>query len=70
LSYPDKDITIILDTKRAQVIKKAVEMITHDVAVIPIYNTVAVFAMQENIDFKPTQKYQMDVVFVKDITLR
>jgi peptide/nickel transport system substrate-binding protein len=60
----------INDTKRAEVIKKAVRILLEDVPSIPIFNNVAVYAMKKNIDFKPTQKYNMDLVLVKDITTK
>jgi hypothetical protein len=40
------------------------------VASIPIFNTVAVYGMKSNIDFKPTQKLNMDLVLIKDVTVK
>ena len=45
-------------------------MIQEDVASIPIFNTVAVYAMKKNIDFKPTEKHQMDLVLIKDVDIK
>ena len=56
--------------KRAEVIKKAVRIAHHDGAVIPIFNTVAIYGMKKDIDFMPTQKYPFDVVLIKDITVK
>lgn len=58
------------DTKRGDLIKKAVRMIHEDVATIPIFNVVNVYAMKKNIDFKPTQKWLMDLLLAKDVTMR
>ena len=57
------------DTKRAEVIKKAVKIIHEDVATIPIYNHISVFAMKKNIDFKPMQKNNFDLILIKDVTV-
>ena len=58
------------NAKRAELIKKAVRIGYDDVAGIPIFSPVFVYAMQKNVDFKPTQKNAQDLVLVKDITLR
>jgi peptide/nickel transport system substrate-binding protein len=58
------------ESKRRELIMKAVRIAHDEAAVIPIYNTVSVYAMKRNVDFKPTQGYPFDVVFVKDITVR
>jgi peptide/nickel transport system substrate-binding protein len=57
------------ETKRAELVKKAVRIIHEDVASIPIYNTVVIYAMKKNIDFKPTQRYTHDLMLIKDITV-
>jgi ABC-type transport system substrate-binding protein len=58
------------DTKRAELIKKGVRIVQEDVASIPIFNMIPVYAMKQNIDFKPTQKIIQDLILVKDITIR
>ena len=58
------------DAKRGEWIKKATWMIHEDVASIPICNAVVVYATKKNIDFKPTQKHAMELVLVKDITIK
>jgi len=58
------------DAKRAEVIRKAVKMIQEDVASIPIFNNVPVFAMKKNIEFKPTQKHAHGLILVKDVTIK
>jgi peptide/nickel transport system substrate-binding protein len=58
------------NAKRGELIKKAVRMSREDVASIPIYSTIAIYATKENIDFRPTQKYLMDLILVKDITIK
>jgi peptide/nickel transport system substrate-binding protein len=56
--------------QRAGLIKRAVTLLHDDVASIPLCNAVIVYATQENIEFKPTQKHYMELVLVKDITKR
>ncbi len=58
------------DSKRAKLIQKAVRIIQEDVASIPIFNVIPVYAMKKNIDFTPTQKIVHDLVLVKDVTIR
>jgi peptide/nickel transport system substrate-binding protein len=60
----------INEAKRAELIKKGVRIIDEDVASIPIFNTVIVYALKKNIDFKPTRKYNLDLMLVKDVTMR
>ena len=55
------------DAKRAELIRKGVRIVEEEVPSIPIFNTVAVYGMKENIDFKPTQRLNMDLVLVKDV---
>jgi peptide/nickel transport system substrate-binding protein len=58
------------DTKRAELIKRAVRITYDDVAAIPIFNTVSLFAMKKNIDFRPMQNHATDQLLVKHITIR
>jgi len=58
------------EAKRGELIKKGVKIVHEDVASIPVFNNVIVYGMKKNIDFKPTEKFQFDVIFVKDITVR
>lgn len=58
------------DGKRAEVIKKAVRIVQEDVASIPIWNMIPVFALKKNIDFKPTQRHVNASILVKDITIK
>jgi peptide/nickel transport system substrate-binding protein len=57
------------EAKRGELVKKAVKIAHEDVPYIPICNIVSVYAMKRNIDFIPTQKFPMDLVLVKDITV-
>jgi ABC-type transport system substrate-binding protein len=56
--------------KRAELIIKAVKLITDDVGIIPIINAVSVYGMKKNISFVPTKGVQFDFLFVKDITVK
>jgi peptide/nickel transport system substrate-binding protein len=58
------------NNRRAEVIKRAVNKTIDDVAMIPIFNSVAIYAMKNNIDFRPTEKINMDLVNLKDITVK
>jgi peptide/nickel transport system substrate-binding protein len=56
--------------KRGALIRKAVNILQEDVASLPLCNAVMVYATQANIDFKPTQKHYMELMLVKDVTMR
>ena len=58
------------DAKRGELIKKAARIAHDDVAFIPIYSTVPIFAMKKNVDFSPTRKYPFELVRVKHITVK
>ena len=58
------------DAKRAELIKQAVKICYDEVAAIPIFSPVFVYAMTKNIDFTPTQKNAQDLVLIKDIVIR
>jgi peptide/nickel transport system substrate-binding protein len=58
------------DIKRGELIKKGVRIVHEDVASIPVFNNVIVYGMKKNIDFKPTEKFQFDVIFVKDMAVK
>lgn len=60
---------MIDDAKRGELIKKAVRIVHEDVASIPIFNMIPVYAMKKNIDFKPTQKNLHELILVKDVTI-
>lgn len=56
------------DSKRGELVKKAVRIIHDDVASFPVYNNVAIFAMQKNIKFEPTLQENQDRMYVRHIT--
>jgi peptide/nickel transport system substrate-binding protein len=58
------------DAKRGELIKKAVKIVHDDVAFLPLYNTVPIFAMKKNVDFSPTRKFPFELVRVRDITVK
>ena len=58
------------DAKRAELIKRLVNILREEVPCIPIFDNVAIYGMQKNIDFVPTQKSNFDVVLVKDIMVK
>jgi peptide/nickel transport system substrate-binding protein len=58
------------NAKRAVLIKKAIKILREDVAAIPIFNNVYVFAMKKNVNFSPTLKHNMDLILIKDITIK
>jgi peptide/nickel transport system substrate-binding protein len=58
------------DVKRGEIIKKAARSIHEEMASIPIFNAVYLYAMKENIDFNPTQNYTLPLILIKDATIR
>jgi peptide/nickel transport system substrate-binding protein len=58
------------DTKRAELIKRVVRITYDDIAAIPIFNAVSLYAMKKNIDFKPMQNHSGQQMLVKDMTMR
>jgi peptide/nickel transport system substrate-binding protein len=58
------------DAKRAELIKKAVAILQEEVPSVPIINNVTVFGMKKNIDFTPTMKHNMDLILLRDITVK
>jgi peptide/nickel transport system substrate-binding protein len=58
------------DAKRAEIVKRIVTILQEEVPTILIFNTVSVYGMQKNIDFVPTQRNNMDLMYVKDITVK
>jgi peptide/nickel transport system substrate-binding protein len=58
------------DTKRGELIKKAVRMIYDDVGRIPICDIVYFFAMKKTLDFTPTNRLFLDLLQVRDVVLK
>lgn len=58
------------ESRRAEIIRKVTSAVHEDVAVIPVYNMIAVYAMKKSIDFTPTQKYAMDLILIKDVKIK
>jgi peptide/nickel transport system substrate-binding protein len=58
------------NAERAKIIKKAVQIAYDEVPNIPICNIVFFYAMKNNIDFVPTQKFSFDVIMVRDVTVK
>lgn len=58
------------DAKRGELVKKAVKIAHDDVAFIPIYNTIPIYAMRKNVDFSPTRKFPFELMRVKNITVK
>ena len=55
------------DAKRAELIKKALRIIREDVATVPIWANVSVYAMKKDIEFTPTFRVMNAEVKVRDI---
>jgi peptide/nickel transport system substrate-binding protein len=58
------------DTKRGELIKKAIRILYDDVAIIPITAHKMVYMMSKNIDFIPTVKTQYPQILVKDVKIK
>jgi peptide/nickel transport system substrate-binding protein len=56
--------------KRGELIKKAVKLISDEVGIIPIHNTMTVWAMKKNVDFTPTLKVNFDFMYLKDMNVK
>jgi peptide/nickel transport system substrate-binding protein len=57
------------DAKRGDLVKRMIKILQEEVAIIPIFDTVAIYGMRKNIDFVPTLD-RLDVVLVKDIVVK
>ena len=58
------------DTKRGELIKKAIKILHEDVASIQIWANTSVYAMKQNIDFTPTLKNREPLMLVKDVKIK
>jgi peptide/nickel transport system substrate-binding protein len=58
------------DTQRAELFKKAIRILYEDVARIPIWANMSVFAMKKNIEFTPTKGMFYAIVLGKDVKIR
>jgi peptide/nickel transport system substrate-binding protein len=63
-------ITTIDDKKRGELIKEAVKLIHEEVGLIPVHNTISIYAMKKNIDFTPTKGVNFDYLYVKDMAIK
>ena len=57
------------DDKRAELIKKCMRIIREDVATVPIWANVSVYAMKKDVQFKPTYRVGIPMVKVRDIKI-
>jgi peptide/nickel transport system substrate-binding protein len=63
-------LTTVDNKKRAELIKKAVKYIHDEVGIIPVHNTMTVWAMKKNINYVPTQKVNFDFMYFKNMTVQ
>ena len=63
-------LTTMDNKKRAELIKKAVQHVYDDVGVIPVHNTMTVWAMKKNVDYIPTQKVNFDFMYFKNMSVK
>jgi len=69
--YMDIASTSITDVKkRHEAIKAADKILFDDAGRIPIYNFVPIYAMKENIDFKPMKKHPFEMILLKNTTIK
>ena len=57
------------DAKRAELIKQSLRIIRDDVATVPIWANVSVYAMKPDIEFTPTFRAMHALVLIKDIKI-
>jgi peptide/nickel transport system substrate-binding protein len=62
--------TTMDNKKRGELIKKSLQMLHEEVAVIPIQTSISVFALRKNLDFSPTKNYNTAYVHVKDMAFK
>jgi len=58
------------DKARGDLARKALRALYDDVGGIPIYSTVPIYGMKDNIDFKPIKKYPFDTVHVLNMSIK
>jgi len=58
------------DTKRGELIKKAIRVLHEDVATVQIWANTSVYAMKPNIDFTPTLKNREPLMLIKDVRIK
>lgn len=58
------------DTKRAELIKKALNIIREEVLTIPIWANVSVYAMKKDVDFTPSYRVMNAEVKARDIKIQ
>ena len=58
------------DEKRAELIKKAVKILHDEVAMIPIFTNVSLYATRKDVVFNPTKMTNFDYVYVKDMAFK
>jgi peptide/nickel transport system substrate-binding protein len=63
-------MTTFDDTKRAEMIKKAVKSVHDEVGIIPIHSSISIYGMKKNIDFNPTKRVNVDYLYVKDMAFK
>ena len=56
--------------KEHEALKKGVKILYDDVARIPLYNYVPIFAMKGNVDFLPMKRHPFELVLGKNITVK
>jgi peptide/nickel transport system substrate-binding protein len=56
------------DAKRAAYVKAAIRILHDDVGTIPLWNTVAVYAMKKNVDYAPTKR-TFPLMYLKNVSI-
>jgi peptide/nickel transport system substrate-binding protein len=56
--------------KEREALRNGMKILYDDVARIPLYNYVPIFAMKENIDFLPVKRHPFELTLIKNITVK
>jgi peptide/nickel transport system substrate-binding protein len=69
--YMDIARSSITDIKKqGEAIKAAAQVLYDDCARIPLYSYVPIYAMKENVDFKPMKRHPFEMILLKNATIR
>ena len=63
-------VSTIDDAKMEVLVKRAMKILHDEVAYIPIFSTMSIFAMKKNIDFVPVLRHNMDMLLLKNMTVK
>ena len=66
----DQSLATLDDKQRGELLKKALRIMYDDVAYIPIWHNISVFATKKNIEYTPTLKQSDPLMLIKEVKIR